>query len=66
MYPLNIQTLKLNFENVNIKFEKGKAYGIIGQSGSGKSTFLDLLTKFIDLQTGRFMLIMLKFYLKKV
>ena len=48
-YP---NTEQLIFENVNIKFEKGKAYGIIGQSGSGKSTFLDLLTKFIDPTNG--------------
>lgn len=43
---------QLIFENVNIKFEKGKAYGIVGQSGSGKSTFLDLLTSFINPTVG--------------
>jgi len=48
-YP---NTEQLIFKNVNIKFEKGKAYGIIGQSGSGKSTFLDLLTSFINPTDG--------------
>ena len=32
------------FEDVNIKFTKGNCYGIIGANGSGKSTFLKLLT----------------------
>ena len=43
---------QLIFENVNIKFDKGKAYGILGQSGSGKSTFLDLITSFINPTVG--------------
>ncbi|MGT2906485.1 ABC transporter ATP-binding protein [Streptococcus dentiloxodontae] len=31
------------FKDVNITFEKGKIYSILGQSGSGKTTFLSLL-----------------------
>lgn len=31
------------FENENLQFEKGKVYAILGQSGSGKTTFLSLL-----------------------
>ena len=31
------------FENENLQFEKGKVYTILGQSGSGKTTFLSLL-----------------------
>lgn len=31
------------FKNVNLNFEKGKVYSILGQSGSGKTTFLSLL-----------------------
>ncbi|WP_029513527.1 ABC-F family ATP-binding cassette domain-containing protein [Mycoplasmopsis primatum] len=32
------------FENVNIKFTAGNAYGIIGANGAGKSTFLKILS----------------------
>ncbi|MGL5717857.1 MAG: ATP-binding cassette domain-containing protein [Paraclostridium sp.] len=34
----------LNFssDNISIDFEKGKFYTIIGQSGSGKTTFISL------------------------
>jgi ABC-type multidrug transport system fused ATPase/permease subunit len=38
-YEENKETLK----NVNIHFEKGKSYAIVGGSGSGKSTLLRLL-----------------------
>lgn len=31
------------FENVNLSFETGQSYAIVGQSGSGKTTFLSLL-----------------------
>ena len=30
-------------ENINLSFEKGKSYAIVGASGSGKSTLLNLL-----------------------
>lgn len=48
----SIEFRKLNFayakdkvvlENVNLRFEKGKSYAIVGGSGSGKSTLLKLL-----------------------
>ncbi|MGT2924218.1 ABC transporter ATP-binding protein [Streptococcus caviae] len=31
------------FRKVNLEFEEGKVYAILGQSGSGKTTFLSLL-----------------------
>lgn len=31
------------FENVNLEFKSGTSYAIVGQSGSGKTTFLSLL-----------------------
>jgi len=31
------------FEHVNLEFKSGKSYAIVGQSGSGKTTFLSLL-----------------------
>ena len=33
------------FEDVNIKFNKGCCYGIIGANGAGKSTFLSAISK---------------------
>ena len=40
------------FEDVNVKFVKGNCYGIIGANGSGKSTFLKLLTGDINPSSG--------------
>ncbi|HVS92833.1 MAG TPA: ATP-binding cassette domain-containing protein [Mucilaginibacter sp.] len=40
------------FEEVNLKFTQGNCYGIIGANGSGKSTFLKILSGEIDPTTG--------------
>ena len=40
------------FEDVNLKFTNGNCYGLIGANGSGKSTFLKLLSGEIDTTTG--------------
>jgi ATPase subunit of ABC transporter with duplicated ATPase domains len=40
------------FDNVNITFTKGNCYGIIGANGSGKSTFLKILSGEIESTTG--------------
>ncbi len=40
------------FEDVNIKFLPGNCYGLIGANGSGKSTFLKLLSGEIDTSHG--------------
>ena len=49
-------TLKFNtrvlFEDVNIKFEKGNCYGVIGANGAGKSTFLKILSGELDSTKG--------------
>ena len=37
---------KLALENINVKFEKGKKYAIVGSSGCGKSTLLKLLLRY--------------------
>ena len=36
---------KTLFKNVNLSFSKGNCYGIIGANGAGKSTFLQVLSK---------------------
>jgi len=40
------------FDNVNIKFIPGNCYGLIGANGSGKSTFLKILSGEIEPNTG--------------
>lgn len=40
------------FEEVNIKFTNGNCYGLIGANGSGKSTFLKILSGEIETTTG--------------
>ena len=40
------------FEEVNVKFTPGNCYGLIGANGAGKSTFLKILSKEIEPNTG--------------
>ena len=40
------------YENVNIKFNKGCCYGIIGANGAGKSTFLKVLSGELEPSKG--------------
>lgn len=39
------KNLPLVFDNINLKVEKGHTLAILGRTGSGKSTFLDLITR---------------------
>ena len=39
--------------NVNIKVEKGKITGLIGPNGAGKTTFIDAITGFTAVSSGR-------------
>lgn len=40
------------FEDVNIKFTPGNCYGLIGANGSGKSTFLKILSGEMEANSG--------------
>ena len=40
------------FEDVNIKFTDGNCYGLIGANGTGKSTFLKILSGEIEPSKG--------------
>lgn len=57
---------KINIENINFKYEdqyvlkdfslevkKGQTVALVGQSGSGKSTIANLLTRFYDVNEGK-------------
>ena len=39
-------------KNINIKLDKGKMYGIVGHSGAGKSTMINLILRLYDVTQG--------------
>jgi len=43
----------LQLSNVTVEFAPGKFVGIVGQSGSGKSTMMKLLLRLYDAESGR-------------
>lgn len=56
-----IENLTKNFKdttvlkNVNLSFEKGKIYGLIGRNGSGKTMLLKCICGFVPATKGRIM-----------
>ncbi len=56
---ITVSDLKLSFgdrvlfKDVNLKFTPGNCYGIIGANGAGKSTFLKLLSRELEADTGQ-------------
>ncbi|MBD0388537.1 MAG: peptidase domain-containing ABC transporter, partial [Nostoc sp. C3-bin3] len=46
----------LQLSNVNLEFEPGKFIGIVGQSGSGKSTMMKLLLRLYETESGRILI----------
>lgn len=42
----------LNLENINLKIESGETIGIIGGTGSAKSTFVQLIPRLYDVTSG--------------
>ncbi len=43
-------------KDVNLKIEKGKMIALVGESGGGKSTMVDLLPRFYDVAEGSLMI----------
>ena len=43
---------RILYENVNIQFDKGNCYGIIGANGAGKSQFLKILSGELQPNSG--------------
>lgn len=44
------------FNNLNITIHSGEKVGIVGLSGSGKSTFINLILRFYDIQNGQILI----------
>ena len=44
--------VKNNLENISFRLKRGQTLGIIGPTGSGKSTILQLLLRFYELDSG--------------
>ena len=51
-YDKNQQTL----ENVSIEVQPGEMIGLVGHSGAGKSTIINLLSRFYDVKDGRILI----------
>src|SRR5262249_3338178 len=46
----------LLFNNINVTIESGKKVGLVGFSGSGKTTFANLILRFFDLPSGQILI----------
>ncbi|MBA4410897.1 MAG: ABC transporter ATP-binding protein [Bacteroidota bacterium] len=47
---------KVILNSVSLEIEKGKTIALVGQSGSGKTTFVDLLPRFYDVDGGQILI----------
>jgi ABC-type multidrug transport system fused ATPase/permease subunit len=43
-------------DNVSVRISKGQVVALVGSSGAGKSTFVDLLPRFYDVSEGRILI----------
>lgn len=44
------------FENKHVEIEAGSKVGLVGFSGSGKTTFVNLILRFFDIESGKIMI----------
>ena len=47
-----LNTKRTSIENINLKILKGSQIGIIGESGAGKTTLIDIITGLIEPESG--------------
>ncbi len=56
MVDINSVTMRFGsqvlFEDINLKLDNGKRYGLIGANGAGKSTFMKILSREIEPTSG--------------
>ena len=52
----NKSALSKKFDNLNLNFKKNNIYGIYGESGSGKTSLLNLLSGFIKPNEGKILI----------
>ncbi len=50
------QKKRIVFPNLNVTIPGGQRVGLVGFSGSGKSTFVNLILRFYDLNSGRILI----------
>ena len=57
-HSIELKNIRFRYEqdwvlnNMSLKIEKGQTVALVGQSGSGKSTVANLLTRFYDVEEG--------------
>lgn len=42
--------------DINLRIPKGKTVALVGQSGGGKSTLVDLIPRYYDIQKGEILI----------
>jgi subfamily B ATP-binding cassette protein MsbA len=47
---------KMALERIDLATKKGKVYALVGDSGAGKSSFINLLVRFYDASTGHILI----------
>lgn len=45
-----------SLKDINVSIPKGDTVALVGSSGAGKSTFVDLISRFYDIQDGRILI----------